>query len=87
MIKVATRTKFLLLASALSPWSVLTLVIAVDRNRAADFPPSRGLVLFHVPHQDLLRILSFVGIFALALSIFSLVRDHRTPHRIPWLNQ
>jgi hypothetical protein len=87
MIKVATRTKFLLLASALSPGSVLTLVIEVNLGLTADFPPSRGFVLFHVPYQDLLGILFFVGIFAFALSIFSLVHDHRTVPRIPWLNQ
>jgi hypothetical protein len=86
MIKVGTRTKFLLLASALSPFSVLAFVVEVRLNLTAYSPP-RGFVLFSVPYQDLLEILFFVGISAFTLSIFSLARDNCTRNRIPWLNQ
>ena len=86
MIKVGTRTKFLLLASALSPLSVLTFIVEVKLNLTTNSHPSRGFVLFNVPYVDLLEILFFVGIFAFTLSIFSLARDNRIRNRIPWLN-
>jgi hypothetical protein len=87
MIKVGTRTKSLLLASALSPLTVLSFVIEVKLDFRAYSPPTRGFVLFSVPYQDLLEILFFVGVFAFILFIFSLARDNRIPNRISWLNQ
>jgi len=87
MIKIRTRTKVLLLGSALSPLSILTFIIEVKLNLTAYSPSSRGFVLFNVPYQDLLEVLFLVGIVAFILSIFSIVRDNRSSTRIPWLNQ
>jgi hypothetical protein len=50
-------------------------------------PPSRRLVLFSLPYQDLLETLFLVGIFAFLLYFFFLVQDNRTRARISWLNR
>jgi hypothetical protein len=83
---ISRRTKSLFLASALSPLSALTFVIELKLGLKS-YSPGRGFVLFDVPHQDALEILFFTGLFALTLSLFSLVRDNRTRNRIPWLNK
>jgi uncharacterized membrane protein YagU involved in acid resistance len=87
MIKVRTRSKILLFASALSPLSVLIFITEVKLNLTAYSPPSRGFVLFNVPYQDLLEGLFLAGILAFILSIFSIARDNRSRTGIPWLNQ
>jgi hypothetical protein len=87
MIKIRARTKVFFIASALSPLSVLTFIAEVKLNLATYSPSNKGFALFNVPYQNLLEVLFFVGILAFILSIFSMVRDNRSPTRIPWLNQ
>ena len=83
---ISVRTKSFFLASVLAPLSVLTFVIELKLGLTA-YSPDRRFVLFHVPYQNVLEVLFFVGIFAFLLSVFSLVRDNRTRNRTSWLNK
>jgi type IV secretory pathway TrbL component len=83
---ISTRTKSLFLASALSPLSILIFLVELKLGLTA-YSRSKRFELFHVPYQNVLEALFFVGIFAFTLSIFSLVRDNRTRNRIPCPNK
>ena len=83
---IGTRTKYFFFVSALSPLSILIFLLELKLGFTA-YSRSKRFELFHVPYQNVLEVLFFVGVFTFVLSIFSLVRDNRTRNRTPWLNR
>ncbi len=83
---IGTETKSLLFVSVLSPLSILFFLVELKLGLTA-YSSAKRFELFHVPYQNVLEVLFFVGIFAFLLSIFSLVRDARTRNRTSWLNK
>jgi hypothetical protein len=80
------RTKFLLFVSALSPLSIMFFLVELKLGLTA-YSPANRFELFHVPYQNVLEVLFFVGIVAFLLFIFSLVKDNHTHKRASWLNR
>jgi hypothetical protein len=69
---IGKRTRFLFTLSIFSPLGVLVFLIEAYFQHT-----HRGFEIFDVPYENALEIMFFAGLFAFALSLFSLIRDNR----------